>query len=245
MKYFLVLLTSILITISGCKKPNGEGNNKHLNVPLSGEISTLDPANSYDTISASIVYQTYEQLYEYHYLKRPYTLQPLLAEGMPKIENNGKRYIIKIKKGITYHDDPAFNGKVRTVKAQDFITQIKRLAYLPTRSNGWWLFDGKIKGLNEFRKTVGKDFEKFKSTKIEGLSAPDDHTLVVDLVDTYPQMIYTLDMYFTSPIPLEVVEKYDNMLNDKIVGTGPFKLKKWIKSLKLDLESDFPIPAFP
>ncbi len=230
---FLIL---ILILVSTCKKPNADGNNKLLNVPLSGEISTLDPANSYDTISASIVYQCYEQLYEYHYLKRPYTLQPLLAEGLPKIENGGKRYIIKIKKGITYHDDPAFKGKTRFVKAQDFITQIKRLAFLPTRSNGWWLFDGKIKGLNDFRKTVGSDFNKFKTTNVEGLKALDDQTLSIELVEAYPQMIYTLAMSFTSPIPLEVVEGYENRLNDKIVGTGPFMLSDWVPSSKLTIK---------
>ncbi|MBK23698.1 MAG: hypothetical protein CME70_06800 [Halobacteriovorax sp.] len=231
-----LLLILVLVLASTCKKPDANSNKKLLNVPLSGEISTLDPANSYDTISASIVYQCYEQLYEYHYLKRPYTLQPLLAEGLPKIENNGKRYIIKIKKGISYHDDPAFKGKTRFVKAEDFITQIKRLAFLPTRSNGWWLFDGKIKGLNEFRKTVGSDFEKFKTTKVSGLKALDDQTLVIELVEAYPQMIYTLAMSFTSPIPLEVVEGYENRLNDKIVGTGPFMLSEWVASSKLTIK---------
>lgn len=235
MRLIWVSIVLALSLTSSCDR-SSKVTPRHLNVPLSGEIATLDPANSYDTISASIVYQTYEQLYEYHYLKRPYTLQPLLAVGMPKVKNGGKQYVIKIKKGISYHDDPAFNGKKRYVKAQDFITQIKRLAYLPTRSNGWWLFDGKIKGLNEFRKIVGKDFQKFKTTKIEGLSAPDDHTLVIDLTEIYPQMIYTLAMSFTSPIPFEVVEKYENRLNTKVVGTGPYLLKEWIQSSKLTLQ---------
>lgn len=238
MKFFgtlTILTAALLISVSSCKKPKTSGD-AILNVPLSGEVSTLDPANSYDTISASIVYQCYEQLFEYHYLKRPYTLQPLLSDGMPKIENNGKRYIIKIKKGISYHDDPAFEGKERFVKAQDFITQIKRLAFLPTRSNGWWLFDGKIIGLNDFRKTVGSDFEKFKTTKIKGLTAVDDQTLVIDLIEAYPQMIYTLAMSFTSPVPLEVVEKYENRLNKTIVGTGPFRLEEWKANSRLTLK---------
>lgn len=236
MKYLNILAILSLLVFVSCKKPDSKGKNNQLNVPLSGEISTLDPANSYDTISASVVYQVYEQLYEYHYLKRPYALQPLLAEGMPKIEDNGKRYVIKIKKGIQYHDNPAFGGKPRYVKAEDFVTQIKRLAYLPTRSNGWWLFDGKIKGLNEFRKQVGSDFAKFKSTTVEGLKVIDDQTLSIELTEAYPQMIYTLAMSFTSPVPLEIVEQYENRLNDKMVGTGPFKLKEWVASSKLTLE---------
>lgn len=229
MNFKLLTTLSLLITFiafTGCRKVDDMKNVNILNVSLSGEISTLDPANSYDTISASVVYQTYEQLYEYHYLKRPYTLEPLLAEGQPKVTDNGKKYIIKIKKGIRYHDDEAFNGKVRYVKAQDFITQIKRLAFIQTKSNGWWLFDGKIEGINEFRKKAGTNLEKFQNLKISGLSAPDDHTLVINLTESYPQMMFTLAMSFTSPMPMEVVLKYENVLTDKMIGTGPFKLTK-------------------
>ncbi|GAB4010222.1 MAG: ABC transporter substrate-binding protein [Bdellovibrio sp.] len=194
---------------------------------LSGEISTLDPANAYDTISASVIYQSYEQLYEYHYLKRPYAIVPLLAEEMPRVENNGKRYVIKIKKGVQYHDDPCFKGKDRFVTAQDFITQIKRLAYIPTNSNGWWLFDGKIVGINKFREDAGSDFKKFKELNVEGLSAPDEHTLIIDLVEPFPQMLYALTMSFTSPVPIEAVEEYQNSLNNKIIGTGPYQMDKY------------------
>lgn len=223
------LITSILcfsLFLVSCRKADNVNSNS-LNISLSGEISTLDPANSYDTISASVVYQCYEQLYEYHYLKRPYSLKPLLADGMPKIEENGKRYIFKIKKGIRYHDDPVFNGQPRFVKAQDFVTQIKRLAFIPTKSNGWWLFDGKIKGLNSFRTLAGKDFQKFQELRVGGLRTPDDYTLVIELTNPYPQMLYALAMSFTSPMPMEVVVQYNNLLNDRIVGTGPYKLDKW------------------
>ncbi|MCO4793601.1 MAG: hypothetical protein KC493_07810 [Bacteriovoracaceae bacterium] len=245
MKWLAIIFC--LLVFNSCRKNDTNSATNVVNVPLSGEISTLDPANSYDTISASVIYQCYEQLYEYHYLKRPYTLKPLLAESLPKISKDGKTYTIKIKKNIVYHDDPAFEGKKRFLKAQDFITQIKRLAFLPTNSNGWWLFDGKIKGINEFREKVGKDFSKFKSMDIPGLSAPDDHTLVIELSEPYPQMLYTLAMSFTSPMPLEVVDKYENLLNDKIIGTGPFMLDKWLKlsNLKLKRFPDYREAFYP
>tara|TARA_R110002072_G_scaffold288917_1_gene455576 strand:- start:267596 stop:269329 length:1734 start_codon:yes stop_codon:yes gene_type:complete len=221
----IFILSVILLFVSCTKRNPLVGGPKILHVPLSGEISTVDPANSYDTISASIIYQCYEQLYQYHYLKRPYTLEPLLAKSLPEITNNGKTYTIKIKEGIKYHDHKAFNGTPRFVKAQDFITQIKRLAFIPTQSNGWWLFDGRIVGLNEFRNKVKSNFELFQKTDVKGLSAPDDHTLVINLTETYPQMLFSLAMSFTSPVPLEVVISENNILNRTIVGTGPFKLE--------------------
>lgn len=235
----LTIFIVILLSLLGCQKSSDtDGTGNILYYPLSGEISTLDPANSYDVISAAVIYQCIEPLFEYHYLKRPYTLEPLLAEGLPKVEQNGLRYIIKIKKKIAYHPDPVFKGKVRYVKAQDFITQIKRLAFIPIASNGWWLFDGKIKGLNDFRDSVKSDLNKFVNTDVEGLRAPDDHTLIIDLTEPYPQMMFSLAMSFTAPVPQEAVLEYKNKLSDRIIGTGPFMLKKWNRNSGLSLEKN-------
>ena len=222
------------MTLSSCLKSKTT-NHKSLNFPLSGEISTLDPANSFDTVSLSIVYQGYEQLFEYHYLLRPYKITPLLAADMPKIENQGKRYIISLKKNIPYHDDPAFQGQKRFVKAEDFINQIKRLAFIPLRSNGWWLFEGRIKGLNKFRDEVQDDYKKLLEYKVEGLTALDDHTLVIELEQPYPQMMNALSMSFTSPIPREAILHYKNMLDHVIIGTGAYKLDNWERGSKLTM----------
>ncbi|EQC43235.1 ABC transporter substrate-binding protein [Bacteriovorax sp. Seq25_V] len=230
----IFLILSVLLTLSSCFKSKSS-NSKVLSFPLSGEISTLDPANSYDNVSLSVVYQGYEQLFEYHYLLRPYKITPLLATEMPRIENQGKRYIITIKKNIPYHDDPSFQGQKRFVKAEDFINQIKRLAFIPLRSNGWWLFDGRIKGLNKFRNDVQDDYEKLLDYKVEGLTAPDDHTLIIDLEQPYPQMMNALSMSFTSPIPREAIIYHKNMLDNIIIGTGAYKLDSWERGSKVTM----------
>ena len=229
------LLITLLLTFSLSCTRDKSSSDDTINFPLSGEISTLDPVNSYVAVSASVVYQGYEQLFEYHYLQRPYKLIPLLAKSMPKVEDDGKKYIIQIKENIQYHPDPSFKEKKRFVKAQDFITQIKRLAFKHSNSNGWWLFDGRIKGINKFREEVGNDFEKFKSTSITGLTAPDDHTLIIELSEPYPQMLNALAMSFTSPLPLETVEYYKHNLNSVLVGTGAYKLDKWTRGSKVIL----------
>lgn len=235
MKVLIIIITNLLLINSGCRKlPNHIAKNE-LHISLSAEVDTLDPARSYDTVSSSVVYQIYEQLFEYHYLKRPYTIQPLLAESLPIISSDKKTYTIKIKKNIQYHPNKAFNGKKRFVTSSDFINQIKRIAFTPTRSRGWWLFDEKIVGLNKFRETVGSDLSKFSSTSVEGLIAPDDHTLIVKLTIPYPQMLFALAMSFTSPIPIEAIDEYKNDFDRNTVGTGPFKLDYWRKlsSIKL------------
>ncbi len=224
----LQLIAVILLSVTCRKAPDFSVENNVLHLDLTGRISTLDPAKSYDTISANIIYQCYETLYQYHYLKRPYVLEPLLAQKMPQVSEDGKTYTIHIKKNIRYHDDPAFNGKKRFVKAQDFINQIKRLAFKPVDSSGWSNLDGKIVGLNEFREKVGNNFIKFKTTPVKGLRAPDDYTLIIELTRPYPQLISLLAMSFTAPIPLEVINYYQNDLSTHLVGTGPFKLSQYL-----------------
>jgi ABC-type transport system substrate-binding protein len=221
-----ILILSLLI-FSNCRKVGDNDAEKNiLQVPLKSDVDSLDPARSYDTVSGTIVYQVLEQLYQYSYLKRPFVLEPLLAEGMPKIENNGTRYIIKIKKNIRYHDHAAFKGQPRFVIAEDFINEIKRLAFTGLGSNGWWLFDGKIKGLNEFREKA-KTLIDIKNISVTGLQAPDDQTLIIDLTSIYPQMIYALAMSFVSPVPWELIEFKNNFLNDTAIGTGPFYITEY------------------
>lgn len=222
----ILLAVILFLSLAGCTKKAEQRTTKTLRIVLTSEVSTLDPVNSYDNVSGAVIYNIYEQLYEYHYLNRPYELKPLLAESMPIMENQGKRYVIKLKKNVRYHDHPSFKGKERFVTAHDFITQIKRLSYAPLNSIGWWVIDGVIEGVNAFKKSVGDDFEKFKSTPIKGVTAPDDHTLIIDLIEASPQFIYKLAMSFISPIPIETIEFEKNDLGLRPVGTGPFYLAK-------------------
>lgn len=225
-KYVLltVILTSTFLSYGCDYFRRTQDSISTVNIALTSSISTLDPVNSYDTVSATVIYQSYESLYEYHYLKRPYEIRPLLATDLPHISDDGLVYTIKIRENIFYHPNPVFDYNTRTVTAQDFITQIKRLAFVPLNSNGWWLFDGRIKGLNEFREKAGESFEKLKTLEVEGLKAIDEHTLQITLTRPYPQMINALAMTFTAPIPIELLEYYQNDLSQAIVGTGAFKL---------------------
>lgn len=228
-KFLLIILLAI-----SCNSDKMSKNNI-LNVALTTTVSTLDPAVSYDTVSAEVVYQIHESLYEYDYLIRPYHLKPLLAAEMPLIEDDGLKYTIKIKKGVKYHPSAAFKGKERTVKAVDFVNQIKRLAYKPTKSNGWWLFDDKIVGLNKFRDLVTENLDTFFNYEIEGLKAVDDQTLVIKLTKPYPQLFYALAMSFTTPMPEEIIRYHKNDLSQGTVGTGPFVLKEWKNGLSIKL----------
>lgn len=241
MKYIVLIL---LITVLGCTKNSKRSD--HIDISLPGQISTMDPANCYDTVCYVPFAQVYEALFEIEYLKRPYTLRPLLAESMPAITHNRLKYTFKIKKGINYH--PAeFIAQGRQVKARDFINQIKRLAFQGTRSQGFWLVDGKIKGINEWRKKVGTNLELFFKEEISGVSAPDDHTLVIELTRPYPQLLWALSMSFSAPVPEEAIRATENDLRQIFIGTGPYIITKFNPAQEVVLKKnpDYKTSVYP
>ena len=86
---------------------------------------TFDPARAYSSNEYLFIAQVYEPPFQYHYLKRPYTLIPLTAVSVPTpvyLDKQGQRlsrnvpataiahsvYEIRIRPGIYYQPHPAF-----------------------------------------------------------------------------------------------------------------------------------------
>lgn len=232
-------LTSLLVALVlisgliGCTKKNKD-TGKTLNLSIPQEVKGMDPIYANDRYSSNEVGRIYEGLLEYHYLKRPYTLVPNLAESMPVVSEDGLTYTFKIRQGVMFHDDAAFpNGKGRELVAEDFVYSIKRLADPKLQGLGWWLLDGKIKGLNEWR-TKYADLPKVDYTEtVEGLTTLDKYTLQFKLTKPFPQFLYSLAMPFTFAVAKEVVAKYGKEFLNHPVGTGPFILPIFEQTKKI------------
>ena len=98
MKTIYLILISVLI-FSSCTKKK-DINSKILNLAVTAEIKGMDPIYASDVYSGNEIARVYEGLFEYHYLKRPYTLVPNLAESLPEVSKDGLTYTVKIKKGV-------------------------------------------------------------------------------------------------------------------------------------------------
>jgi oligopeptide transport system substrate-binding protein len=209
-----------------------------LNIAVRANIKGLDPIRANDLYSSMTIANIFEGLLEYNYLKRPFTLQPALADGMPTVSADGLTHTFKIKKGVKFQDNAAFkDGKGRELTAQDFVYSWKRLADPKNASEGFWIFDGKIKGLNEWADAM-KTGKANYDTPVEGVSAPDANTLVIKLIKPYFQLYSVLAMPFAAVEPKEAVDKYGEEFLNNPVGTGPYMLKSasdWIRNSKMTL----------
>lgn len=111
-----------LILVTGCDEhawndpyPNEPADGNILFSAFSEQPKHLDPARSYSANEWAIIGDIYEPPLEYHYLLRPYQLQPLIAENMPQVSydpaTDQSTYRIKIKPGIMYQPHPALAKK--------------------------------------------------------------------------------------------------------------------------------------
>lgn len=119
----------LVAALSGCDNspyPAGAtGQNALYSSFLPRSLRYLDPTSSYTHPEATIVYQVYEPLYAYHYLKRPFVLQGRAAESVAHPRYLGAQgqvlpddapanqiaetvYEVHIKPGIMFAPHPAF-----------------------------------------------------------------------------------------------------------------------------------------
>lgn len=229
----LVGLLGLLSSFSSCTKGK-KVDEKVLNLAIIAKVKGLDPIYGNDRYASNEVSRVYEGLLQYHYLKRPFTLVPNLAESMPEVSEDGLTYTFKVKKGVMFHDDKAFpNGKGRELVAEDFVYSIKRLADPKLQGLGFWLLDGKVAGLNEWRSKYSELPKVNYDEEVEGLRALDKHTLQFKLIKPFPQFLYALAMSFTFAVPKEAVEYYGQEFLNHPVGTGAYILPKFEQTNKI------------
>lgn len=239
---------ALALAIGACQRGgrDDDGNLMVFHGTHRDDVKTWDPANAYDTVSLDVVPTVYETLYQYAYLAETYKIVPLLAADLPKYSADRLTLTIPIKRGVKFQDDPCFkesSGKGRELKAHDFVYAFKRLALPSLQSQGWWILDGKVKGVNAFHEKLLKaskgDVPKVFAEEIEGIRALDDYTLQLKLIKPYPQIMYILAMSFASPVASEAVAMYgdeNGNLTDHPIGTGPYLLKKWDRGRQIALE---------
>ena len=216
-----------LLLAGGCepeaRQARGEQTQNVYRHAMDGAPTGLDPAHASNIYANFMVVNLYDTLYRYKYLARPYQLEANLAEELPQVSTDGLIYTIRIKPGVAFVDDPAFpEGTGRTVTAQDFVYSIKRHFDPETRSQGAWLWQDKIVGLNEWKEN-GAHYDQ----EISGVRALDDRTIQIQLITPFPQLTHTLAQGFSAVVPREAVEHYGREFAVHPVGSGPFMLQRF------------------
>jgi peptide/nickel transport system substrate-binding protein len=146
-------------------------------------------------------------------------LQPDLAAALPAVSDDGLTYTFTIKPGI-YYAPPLQDVEIT---AQDFVRAIERESDSKASSGGYPFYYSAIEGFD--------DFGAGKADSISGITATDDHTLVVKVTEPTGDLPWRFAMPATAPIPpnpsdpnarLGVAEGHTTNYGRFLVASGPY-----------------------
>ncbi len=149
--FSLIVSALCLIALAGCKPKNGGGGGNgdaaihEIRIPLDTDVPTLDPAHMVDITSFAVGSQIFSRLVRFD---ENVKLQMELAENYT-VSSDNLMITFKLKRGVFFHDHPAFGGKPRELDAEDFVYSFTRLIAPETASErGSLLFQ--VKGAREY-----------------------------------------------------------------------------------------------
>jgi oligopeptide transport system substrate-binding protein len=211
---------------------------KVLRIAFVAAETGFDPQAAADLYSNFVDRAIFEPLYQYDYLARPYKLVPNTAAAMPDISPDGLTWIIRIKPGIYFADDPAFGGKQRELTAADYVYSWKRVLDPRTRSPNLQIFDDVFVG-TDVRLAAAKASGRFDyDAPMEGLVAVDRYTLQLKLKQPSYNLIHDLTSSASAAVAREVIQAYGDASGwamDHPVGTGPYVLGQWERGHRIVL----------
>ena len=212
---------------------------KVLRLAFSTAESGFDPVRFADLYSRAVNSHIFEAPYGYDHLARPPKFKPVLADGMLQGSDDFRVWTLRLKPGIYFADDPAFKGGKREVRAFDMAYAILR-AVDPANNSPFAtsILDQRFLGLAALRQAALDHRKPFDyDAPVAGLQVLGAHTIRFQLERPNPRFIEILAQADIFPVQArEVVEFYGEKIVEHPVGTGPFRLKQWVRGAKIVLE---------
>lgn len=256
----LALSTAMLVSACGGSSKPATEKAPAANTPVKGGTYTiastidatfLNPILNQDAFSNQVMNLIYDRLLEQND-KMEYI--PGLAEAMPKVEDEGKKWTFTLRKGVKFHD-----GQPLTSKDVKFtFDAIMHPTYTGNRASGLTA----LKGAADLRKAysaLNKDAKDGKMTqeaadkkKLElwetwrtsggAITAPDAQTVVFTLDKPFAPLLANLTARGILPEHLlkdELGAKMkDSKFNRNPVGSGKYSFVEWKTNERIVLKAN-------
>lgn len=236
------LSIAALILSNGCRRGNDDPPKRIMYTGSGGKVKTLDPALAADLASRNMTANVYDTLLQYSYSERPYKLEPSMLTALPESNHDMSSYTFKLRDDLYFRDDRCFkeqSKRERRITADDVRYSFLRIADARLHSPVFWIFRGRIKGIDEFHKATGglkSDDNSIYDRPLAGFEIIDDLNFKIHLNQPDPRFLYNLAIPYASIVSRRAVEFYGESFAFNPVGSGPFKLKKWIRDYRIILE---------
>lgn len=203
----------------------------------SPDVDTLDPQQDTNIPAQRVIAEIFEGLYNWDYLGPPGSQMPVTASAMPEVSDDGRTWLIRLKPGIRFSDDPAFHGKPRELVAEDYVYSMKRRLDPNLSRGGDTVMTDLIIGARTVVDAAKRPGGKFDYDRpIEGLRAVGRYALQIRLgALDYP----SVQIFLAVPaVAREVVEAASGDIRTRAVGTGPYRVREWRRGSKIVLEAN-------
>lgn len=224
MQKWVAYLFTVFLFISCGKDDSQEDERRVFRMNLASGLRTLDPAFAKDQASIWMTGQVFNGLVSYD---ENLNIQPAIATHW-EVSDSGKTYTFFLRGDVFFHKDPLFGSdSTRKVVASDFLYSFSRICDPDVASPGFWIFNGKVDGIEAFREGNAPD--------ISGFEVLNDSVFQIHLKQAFPPFIGVLAMAYSFVVPKEIVAHYGKDFRGHPIGTGPFKLKRWREGRSLIL----------
>ena len=209
----MIVTLFIVFILSNCGDANSDISAKVLRYNHTNPVSTLDPAFAKSQNAIWATHHIYSTLFNYD---SNTVLQGNLVEDY-SLSPDGLTYQFDLVDSVYFHSDPSFGEDgTRQLTSRDVKYSLERLTDEAIQSPGSWVLDGRI----------------------AEVSIIDSLSFEIRLVEPFAPFLGLLATKYCAIVPSEAIDFYGSRFRSNPVGTGPFKLKRWIEGEVLFLEAN-------
>jgi peptide/nickel transport system substrate-binding protein len=221
----LLISAMIVCLLVACGQKDGQPEYDVFRYNEENNVMTLDPAFARSNNVMWITNQLFDGLVE---LDSNLQVVPSIAKTWD-ISEDGLTYTFDLRDDVYWHDDVCWGDQSpRRVVASDVVYSLDRIISPDVGSPGSWIFRGRVRADSPFE-------------------APNDSTFVLHLDRPFAPMLGILTMQYCNVVPREAVEHYGDRWRQHPVGSGPFRLKRWVpnQAIYLNASTNYYVEDLP
>ena len=173
------------------------------------ESTTLDPAEISNGEDAKIAQNVFEPLVTFK--NHSVELEGRLAESW-KMSDDGKTMTFELRKGVKFHDGTPFDAEAVVFSFGRLLdgSHPNKPKSVPYRAN--W-------------------------SDIEKVEADGPHRVVITLKNPSTVILHNLTLFGACIVSPTAVRKHGDQIASNPVGTGPYRLARWERDVKIELKA--------